>query len=170
MQFQVPQFIETEDKIIGPLTIRQFLYFAITGGISFILFFILQFPLWLFFTVMLVTGAAAFAFIKINGRSLSVAFLAAFNFYWKPRFYLWQKTPETAKINEEKIKIAGTTEVKSRLDTLFKQLTTSKNPIPKREKTIAPSLLDRVKSSKERFEMMRKITGDREMARRVDYR
>jgi len=28
MQFQVPQFIEIEDKIFGPLTLKQFLYFG----------------------------------------------------------------------------------------------------------------------------------------------
>jgi len=167
VNFQVPQFIETEDKIIGPLTIRQFLYFAVAGGI---LFFILELALWLFFAVTLITIAAAFAFIKVNGRPLSVAFLSALSFYWSPRFYLWQKTSETPKVAEERIKISEMSGLKSGLDNLFKQLTTSKNPIPKREKAIAPSLLDRTKSSKERFEMMRKITGEREMARRVDYR
>ena len=32
MQFQVPQFIEVEDKIFGPLTFKQFIYMG--GGLS----------------------------------------------------------------------------------------------------------------------------------------
>jgi uncharacterized SAM-binding protein YcdF (DUF218 family) len=32
MKFQVPQFIETETKLIGPLTLKQFLFVA--GGVS----------------------------------------------------------------------------------------------------------------------------------------
>ena len=32
MQFQVPQFLDVEDKIIGPFTIKQFLYLA--GGVG----------------------------------------------------------------------------------------------------------------------------------------
>ncbi|MFM2424198.1 MAG: hypothetical protein RLZZ70_589, partial [Candidatus Parcubacteria bacterium] len=32
MQFEVPQFIEIEDKIFGPLTWKQFLY--VGGGLS----------------------------------------------------------------------------------------------------------------------------------------
>ena len=39
MQFQVPQFIDVENKIIGPLSLRQFLYLAGAGLISFMLFF-----------------------------------------------------------------------------------------------------------------------------------
>ena len=34
MQFQVPQFIETEDKVVGPLTLRQFMYIAGAGAAS----------------------------------------------------------------------------------------------------------------------------------------
>ncbi len=168
MNFQVPQFIETEDKIVGPLTIKQFLYLAAGGGISFILFFALKPFLWIFFTAIIMTISASFAFIKINGRPFSITAMAAFSFYWKPRFYLWQRQMPEAKmpatLAEQK------TPGKSLLENLMDQLKTTKNPIPKREKVVASSILDRVKSSKERFEMMRKITGEKEVARRVDYR
>ena len=46
MQFQVPQFIETEDKIVGPLTLRQFLYIGAAGLLSFLLFFVLKIWFW----------------------------------------------------------------------------------------------------------------------------
>lgn len=165
MQFQVPQFIETEDKIVGPLTLKQFLYIGAAGLLCFLLFFVLQFWLWLIVTFLVGVIAASIAFIKVNGRPLIKVLIAMFNFYWHPRFYVWQRT-EKADLPELKSKIMQ----KSFLENLLQQITTSKTPISQREKSISPSILDRVKSSKERFEMMRKLTGEREMARRVDYR
>ncbi len=170
MQFQVPQFIETEDKIVGPLTLTQFLYIAAGGGLCFILFFFLQTPIWLFFVLLIMPASVSLAFVKINGQSLPTVLLAAFGYYWKPRFYVWQREEAalpTMKIPEIPTEGGG---ARSLLDNLVNQMKTSKNPIPKREKTIAPAITDRVKSSKERFEALRKITGETEMARRVDYR
>lgn len=170
MNFQIPQFIETEDKIIGPLTLKQFIYFAVAGGFVFMLFFFLNVGIWLVFAFFIITAAASFAFIKVNGRPLSVAAISALNFYWKPRFYLWQREAGVQKTALEKIPETRISQTKSLLDNLWNQLKTSKQLIPKREKVIQPAITDRVKSSKERFEMMRKITGEREVARRVDYR
>jgi hypothetical protein len=170
MQFQVPQFIETEDKIIGPLTLKQFLYLAVAGGICFVLFFFLTTLLWIFVSALLFGIAAAFAFISVNGRPLSVAALSALGFYWKPRMYLWQRTAETPKLPTITTPAAPSQTLKSRLDNLWEQLKTSRAPIPQREKPIEPVITDQAISSKERFEMMRKITGEREVARRIDYK
>lgn len=169
MQFQVPQFIETEDKIVGPLTLKQFLYFAVAGGVCFILFFFLNLAFWVFVTIIFVTIAAAFAFIKVNGRPLSAAAFSALGFYWQPRFYLWQKTEEKLKVPaiKEEPKI---TQIKSGLDDLWNRLQTSREPIPKREKAISPVIAEQARASKEQFETMRKITGEKEIARRVDYK
>lgn len=170
MNFQVPQFIETEDQIVGPLTLREFLYLAVGGGLIFALFFFLNFIPWMFLSFLIGSIAASFAFLKVNGRPLAVAFTAAINFYWNPRLYLWNRENQTPKTPAIQIKESKMSQAKSLLDNLWDQLKTTKQPIPKREKTIQPAITDRVKSSKERFEMMRKITGDRELARRVDYR
>lgn len=91
MQYQVPQFIETEDKIIGGiLTLRQFLIIAAAGGISFLLYFLFSPFAWAFLTSILGLVAAGIAFVKVQGRSVPVIAKAAFNYYWSPRFYLWQ--------------------------------------------------------------------------------
>lgn len=162
-QFQVPQFIETEDKIVGPLTLRQFLYLAAAGAIGFILFFILKFFLWLIIMAILGTIAAAFAFIKINGQPLPRVFLAALGYSWKPKMYLWQR--EEAKVKVPKVKIAKipkTEEKRPSLKDLWLKLTTSskeQRPRPAREE------IDRKK-----YEVWRKVSGDREVARRIDYR
>ncbi len=170
MNFQVPQFIETEDKIIGPLTLRQFFYIAAGGLISFFLFFFLQPWLWIFITFFIAVIAISFAFIKINGRPLTTIFIAAIGFYWKPRMFLWERKEKMEKEAGYKIPTLKTLPFKSKLNDLWDQLRTSKNPVPKREKAFQPTIIDREKSSKERFEVMRKITGEKEMAKRIDYR
>jgi hypothetical protein len=91
MQFNIPQFIDVEDKIIGPLTLKQFLYLA---GAGVFLFFVWYFSeLWVFiiFAVPVGSFAIALAFVKINGRPL-INYVAAFIAYIrKPRLYVWRK-------------------------------------------------------------------------------
>lgn len=97
MQYQVPQFIEIEDKIIGPLTLKQFLYLAGPAAISFILFFMVKFGVWLLITIVLGLLGMALAFVKINGRPF-VNFLASiFWYYFNPKIYIWQKIETASK-------------------------------------------------------------------------
>ena len=53
MQFQVPQFTEAEDKIVGPLTLRQFIYIAAAGGVSVMLYFAVITWLWAFLSMFI---------------------------------------------------------------------------------------------------------------------
>jgi hypothetical protein len=96
MQFQVPQFIDVEDKIFGPLTLKQFLYLAGAGALSFILFFALQMPVWIGLTVFLFIFAAALAFIKYNGQSMVATLGFLLRYLWFPKFYLWHYAPPTS--------------------------------------------------------------------------
>lgn len=92
MQFQVPQFIEIEDKIIGPLTFKQFLFIIGGGGAAFIFY---QLPIWggvKFFLVIISLGiGAAFAFLKINNKTLLATIEDAVSFYVGRKLYLWKK-------------------------------------------------------------------------------
>jgi len=42
MRFELPQFIETEIKLIGPFTLKQFLWVGTGGAIIFLLFSLTQ--------------------------------------------------------------------------------------------------------------------------------
>lgn len=100
MRFVVPQFIEHEAKVIGPLTFGQFIYVGIAGGICFILYFMLPFPFFLAACIVLLGGAAAMAFLKFNGRPLPSILGSLLKFAFTPRIYIWKKkeTPvETVK-------------------------------------------------------------------------
>jgi len=101
MQFQVPQFIEMEDKIVGPLTFKQFLFIVGGGGAAFIFY---QLPIWSaikFFLVILSVGVgAAFAFFKPNNKSLLATLEEATMFYTGQKLYLWKKVQKEVKKKE----------------------------------------------------------------------
>lgn len=91
MEYQIPQFIEVEDKIFGPFTLKQFIYVA--GGVGLCAIVLLYLPLWLGVIIGLPVGALtlALAFYKINNKPFVEIMEAAFNFYIGDRLYLWKK-------------------------------------------------------------------------------
>lgn len=102
MQFQVPQFIEVEDKIFGPLTFRQFVYILGGLGASYMAWRLL--PLFLAGPVILaVAGAAAsLAFLEYNGRPFIISVENAFYFFVHPKLYLWNNERRAKKPMEQK--------------------------------------------------------------------
>ena len=103
MEFPVPQFIEVEEKIIGPLNFKQVIYLAGAGGLLFILYFIIQIWLFAILAVLIMGTACAFAFIKIGGRPLSKFLTAALAYSLMPRIFIWKKTEKEEK--PEKIEL-----------------------------------------------------------------
>lgn len=97
MQFQVPQFIEVEDKIIGPLTFRQFVY--ILGGLGgcYIIWQLL--PIIISLPLILGVGgiAAALSFVEYNGRPFNVALENGFFYLIRGKFYLWDNKRKATK-------------------------------------------------------------------------
>ncbi|HEY4517929.1 MAG TPA: PrgI family protein [Candidatus Paceibacterota bacterium] len=90
MQFQVPQFIEIEDKIIGPLTFRQFAYVAGAGGVVVIFYTLLPFFLMIILGAPVVIFALALAFYKVNNRPFIYTLEAAFHYALSRKLYLWK--------------------------------------------------------------------------------
>jgi cell shape-determining protein MreC len=94
MRFTVPQFIEYETKIVGPLTFKQFIYIGSAGAICFFLYFTLgktNFFLFLFVCIILGSISSALAFLQIGGRSLPTILGNFFKFSLAPKIFLWRK-------------------------------------------------------------------------------
>ena len=103
-RFLVPQYIETEPKILGPITVRQFILILLGGMVSFvvwkifensnqnlgILILVLQYLIWLLF-----------AFTTINGQKFHYFMLNIVKTAKKPKLRVWKK-----KISNEIIKEA----------------------------------------------------------------
>ena len=105
MQFQVPQFIDIEDKIIGPLTIKQFLYLLVAGVIIFILYNILNLLATIILAIPVIGIACALAFVKVHNQPFINTLGNFFKFIRKPDFYVWKKpVGKTPEITPEIIK------------------------------------------------------------------
>jgi len=91
MRYQVPQFIEVEDKIFGPFTFKQFIYMAGGAGICFIAYKLM--PVFWAILVMLPAGAAAagLAFYRPNNRPAIEMLESAFNFLRTSKLYIWRR-------------------------------------------------------------------------------
>ncbi len=92
MQFQVPQFIEVEDKIFGPLTLKQFIYLAGGIGASIALWLYIPFKILAIILILPVMAfALALAFYKSNGKAFIDIVEAAFYYYIGSKLYIWKK-------------------------------------------------------------------------------
>ena len=202
MQFQVPQFIETEDKIVGPLSLRQFLYVGAGVGISGMLYFVLQTWIWAILSVFFIGGSIAIAFIKIQGRPFVKVIASAFNFYWNPQTYVWQPEHPAVSLTredkkEEKKKGLSVEDVLSgkALQKKWEHIAKEVAAAPGGAPTAGTSLADIAagtslhkswaslqtgeqmsasqfteKKMYGRYQIFQKISGERQAARRVDYR
>ncbi len=97
-RFVVPQFIDVEDKIIGPVTTRQFvlmLFPALTGGLFFKIF---DFSLFLLVTIPMVIAFGLLAFFKVNGMPLHFFLLNLLQSLRKPTLRVWDKNLQDDEI------------------------------------------------------------------------
>ncbi|MDP1707285.1 MAG: PrgI family protein, partial [bacterium] len=90
MEYQVPQFIEVEDKIVGPLTLKQFIYIAGAGGLCVVFFVYLPVIFAFLLSAPVVGLAVALSFYKVNGKSFVEILEAGFNYYTGAKFFLWK--------------------------------------------------------------------------------
>lgn len=101
MRFQVPQFIEVEDKIFGPLTFKQFVYIAGGAGVCVLLFTFLPKFLAFILSAPIVMLAGALAFYKVNEKPFIYLVEAFFNYHLTSKLYIWkkeEKKPEASTI------------------------------------------------------------------------
>lgn len=91
MRYQVPQFIEVEDKIIGPFTIKQFIYIVGGGGMAFLFYNYLPIYISFIFIAIVIPLSLALAFYKINNKPFIDFLESAFIYYTKQNLYIWKK-------------------------------------------------------------------------------
>lgn len=98
MRYQVPQFIEVEDKIFGPLTLKQGIYLAGGAGISFVIYRLLPLPFFIKIVpvVIICVFAIALAFGKVHQRFPFIYIVeAALKYFFGAKLYIWKKVDKT---------------------------------------------------------------------------
>jgi hypothetical protein len=169
MQAQVPQFIETESKIIWNFTLGQFFYATLTLLISFGLYKILNLAVALPLIVLLLGSAVAIAVVKVNGRPITAFLQASFGYFWGNRYFSFKLVAPVRPVTVPVVPATKPMAKESPLKNIFRLITTSTSPIAKREASFSPGLSREQAAARERYEILKKITGEKEVAKRIDY-
>lgn len=97
MRFLVPQFIEIEDKLFGPLSFKQFVY--VVGSLAFAGAIYATYGIFLaiLFGGPVVAAGFALAFYRVNDRPFIYVLQAGVNYFIKHKLYLWKKEAKQAR-------------------------------------------------------------------------
>jgi hypothetical protein len=101
-QFVVPQFIDVEDKVIGPITVRQFIIMLVGFLIAGISYKFFNFTLFVVFGLATVAVFGVFAFLKINGRPFHYFILTLFQTFRRTKLRVWHHAVNQVDYNPEK--------------------------------------------------------------------
>ncbi len=99
-KFTVPQFIDVEDKIIGPLTVRQFLTILATSFFMFLDYKLFDFAAFLATAIPTFAIGGIFAFLRINGQPFHYFCLNLFQTLRRPNLRVWDKDLTDSELRE----------------------------------------------------------------------
>lgn len=99
-QFVVPQFIDVEDKILGPITVRQFIIMLVGGGMCFVAYKLADFILFVLEAAFISLITFVIAFIKINGRPIHYFLLNLIQTSMRARLRIWQRSFSAAELKD----------------------------------------------------------------------
>lgn len=91
MQFVVPQFIDVESKILGPLTARQFVLIVFWAFLLFLTLKLFSFFTFIILAIFESLVTFLFAFIKINGRLFHHFIITLLQTQRIPKTRIWHK-------------------------------------------------------------------------------
>jgi len=103
-QYVVPQFIDVENKIIGPITVRQFVIFLVGAGLMVLVFRMATFLMAMAINVLIFGLTGTFAFFKINGRPFHYFLLNIIQTIRKPTLKVWNKEISLKELSGKKKK------------------------------------------------------------------
>jgi len=90
-QYPIPQFIESEGKIISFLTFRQFFVLVGGAGICLALYYTVPFYIFLVLSILVAVIVAGVAFLKIDNVSIVTIVLNFITFSVGSKNYIWKK-------------------------------------------------------------------------------
>lgn len=97
-RFTVPQFIDVESKIIGPITVRQFIIILADFGIVFLFYKLFDFALFAILGLPTLAMGFIIAFVKINGQAFHYFILNVLQTLKRPNLKIWDKNLTTAEL------------------------------------------------------------------------
>lgn len=93
MQFSVPQFIDVEDKIVGPFTGKQTIYLICGGGIILLCFTLFNFFFFVITLIIVAPLTLAFVFYRPKGITLAQYLSNILDYVTTNHLYVWRREP-----------------------------------------------------------------------------
>jgi hypothetical protein len=133
-QYQVPQFLESGDKILGPLNMRQFGYVLVGGFVSFIIYSIVSSSSPALGAFAIIPAAPVFllsaliALGKYNGRDIEVYVFKFIVAKVKPRQLVYSRVPDMSDL-EKKLGFVNETSIQKEWANRVAEQNATKNGI-----------------------------------------
>jgi len=107
MLFNVPQFINVEDKIVGPFTGKQLLWLFSMATVLLVLWNILEITAFFIAAIPISLIFIAFAFYRPYNQPLTKLVASGIMFLFRPKLYIWEReaSPEIKTYSDKKNKI-----------------------------------------------------------------
>lgn len=100
MRFEVPQFINVEDKLFGPFTFKQSIYLVGGGGIIYLIYRLLPTFVVVFLALPIAAFTLALVFYKPNGRPFINMVESWILYMFTEKFYLWKQKDSSQRPQE----------------------------------------------------------------------
>jgi len=95
----VPQNIDMQDRVIGPLTMVQFLYAVFGGGMGYICYSTLPAPLNILLALLIGGLTVCVIFVKVNERPFLSFMVNMLSYLLKPKVQVWSKSSQPFKVD-----------------------------------------------------------------------
>jgi len=109
VQFKVPQKIDIEDKIMGPLTMVQFVYAVLGAGAGYLMLNSFPSGIGWFFAIPIFIFTFCIVFVKINGRPFGSFLKNLISYMSNPKTRLWHKNENNVRVEiyQPKVEVAA---------------------------------------------------------------
>jgi len=101
MMSNVPQFIDIEDKIVGPFTAKQLGWLGIGGVILMIMWNIVDMSLFVVIAIFVAIIVGGLGFYRPNGQPLIKFIISSVFFATRPKMYVWHRVPEPDVVHKK---------------------------------------------------------------------
>lgn len=96
-QITIPQFIDAEDRILGPITARQFVILLVAAGLMYVAYRTSDLTLFIIMAITIGGLAATLAFYRVNGQPFHFFILNIMRTTMRPSLRVWRKEVRRAR-------------------------------------------------------------------------
>jgi len=95
LRFKIPQNIDMQDRILGPLTLVQFVYAVVGGGLCYTIYMKVPSPLNIVIVLPIIVFIICLDFVKINEQPFLHFFISGLQYISAPKQRFWHRDGES---------------------------------------------------------------------------